>query len=181
MGERKPNPKDVLKNRWQPFLTGISRKGRALDDDKWYRENVVDLLNAHYALTPNNALSDVLSMMLTDEAQLTTSRTSKKDGNPDDEQYLDQLNPPAKHRKLRPSEKALIRDWYNKIDATLCQYSIFETMTFHDFGPCRAPKMRPSRRRILIADFCFKNPARINIPPFQTTSKHQNHSKTTVK
>ena len=59
--------------------------------------------------------------------------------------------------------------------------NIFETMTFHDFGPCRAPKMKPSRRRILIVYFCFKTPARIKIPPFQTTSKHQNHSNTTVK
>ena len=54
-------------------------------------------------------------------------------------------------------------------------------MQFHDFGPGRAPKMKPSRRRILIVYFCFKTPARIKIPPFQTTSKHQNHSKTTVK
>ena len=54
-------------------------------------------------------------------------------------------------------------------------------MQFHDFSPCRAPKMKPSRRRILIADFCFKTPARINIPPFQTTSTHQNHSQHTVK
>ena len=61
------------------------------------------------------------------------------------------------------------------------KYSIFETMTFHDFGPCRAPKMKPSRRRILIVDFCFKTPARINIPPFQTTSTHQNHSQHTLK
>ncbi len=54
-------------------------------------------------------------------------------------------------------------------------------MIFHDFGPCRAPKMKPSIRRILIVDFCLKPPARIKIPPFQTTYKHQNHSNTTVK
>ncbi len=67
------------------------------------------------------------------------------------------------------------------IKKTTVGNSIFEIMKFHDFGPCRAPKMRPSRRRILIVDFCLKNPARINIPPFQTTSTHQTHSKTTVK
>ena len=37
--------------------------------------------------------------------------------------------------------------------------SIFEIMQFHDFGPCRASKMRPSRRRILIVNFCIKKPS----------------------
>ncbi len=32
-------------------------------------------------------------------------------------------------------------------------------MEFHDFGPCRAPKMTPSRRRILSVDFAFKKPS----------------------
>ena len=31
-------------------------------------------------------------------------------------------------------------------------------MQFHDFGPGRAPKMKPSIRRILIVYFCFKTP-----------------------
>ncbi len=67
------------------------------------------------------------------------------------------------------------------IKKTTVGKGIFEIMKFHDLGPCRAPKMRPSRRRILIDNFCFKTTTRINIPPFQTTSTHQTHSNTTVK
>ena len=32
-----------------------------------------------------------------------------------------------------------------------------------------------------VSVFIFKTPARINIQPFQTTSKHQTHQNTTVK
>ena len=44
-------------------------------------------------------------------------------------------------------------------------------------GPMPGPRDRPSRPQILIVNFCFKTPVRINIAPFETTSKHQTHQK----
>ena len=38
-------------------------------------------------------------------------------------------------------------------------------MTFHDFGPWRASKIMPARRRFMTADFYSKNQARIKNTP----------------
>ena len=54
-------------------------------------------------------------------------------------------------------------------------------MKFHDFGPWRASKIMPPRRRFVTADFYFKSQARIKKAARQSTWKHESHSKTIGK
>ena len=53
-------------NRRDPFITGISRKGKPFDDDEWDKENIKPLLHAHYLCArpgKPHVIADVLMML----------------------------------------------------------------------------------------------------------------------
>ena len=89
-------------NRRDPFITGISRKGKPFDDDEWDKENIKPLLDAHYLCDrpgKPHAIADVL-MMLDEEkggyAQISVhgGRKGKRTS-----------------RKLGPTQLRLIQEW----------------------------------------------------------------------
>ena len=89
-------------NRRDPFITGISRKGKPFDDDEWDKENIKPLLDAHYLCDrPGKpyAIADVL-MMLDEEkggyAQISVHGARKGKRAP---------------RKLGSTQLRLIQEW----------------------------------------------------------------------
>lgn len=71
----------VRTNRRKPFLTGISRKGVAFEDDEWYKKNITALLDAHCKCQRpglETALYDVQSMLASGHALINIDRKKKQ-------------------------------------------------------------------------------------------------------
>ena len=58
---------------------------------------------------------------------------------------------------------------------------IFNIAIIHDFGSCRALKMRLPTRRLSNANFACKTPVGIEIRALSNPWKHPNVSKTSIK
>ncbi len=90
----------------QQFLTGRTRREVPFEDDKWYLEHDVELLDLHYQCDSKQALNDAFYMICSETPRITIKERKKKTTKDGDEE------PPKKRTKLDPCEPEIISDWY---------------------------------------------------------------------
>ena len=95
------------------FVEGRSLKKVPFENDKWYRENDVKLLDLHCQCDPEKALDDAFYMVCSEIPRISVNERKKRVAENVDEEA------PKKRAKLDPCEPQIISDWYDKKDAEL--------------------------------------------------------------
>ena len=89
-------------------LEGRSRKNVPFQDDRWYIENGVKLLDMHYRCDANRALEDVFFMLNSETPRITVNERKKRAVSDAHE-----CEPREKRVQLNPCELEIMSEWYD--------------------------------------------------------------------